>query len=150
MNSTYMGDLPSKRVLPTRPFLICGVDYAGPVSIKLHTLHRTQPINVYLCVSVYFVTKAVHLEVVMDLTSQGFIAALTRFISRRGMLKEIHSDNATNFVGANRILRTTIDNLMKQTDMKEFFNKNSIQFHFILPRALHHGGLWERAIQSAK
>lgn len=59
------------------------------VLCKLHTLRRTQP------TILSFVTKTVHLEVVMVLTSQGFIAAWSISISRREMPKEIHCDNAT-------------------------------------------------------
>ena len=45
-------------------------------------------------------TKAVHIEVVSDLTTEAFIGALKRFTARRGKPSNIYSDNATNFVGA--------------------------------------------------
>lgn len=66
------------------------------------------------------------------------------------MPKEIHCDNATNFVGANRILHTTFYKLLKQDYIKRLFSKHLIQFNFILHIAPNHGGLWERAIQSTK
>ena len=47
-----------------------------------------------------FASRAVHLELVSDLSSQGFIAALRRFVSRRGCPKSIFSDNGTSFTGA--------------------------------------------------
>jgi hypothetical protein len=49
--------------------------------------------------------KAVHLELVSDLTSEGFIAALRRFVARRGKPHLLWSDNGSNFVGANRELK---------------------------------------------
>lgn len=150
MCSNLMGNLPATRVTPSRPFLVCGVDYAGPINIKIHTLRRAQLVKVYLCLFICFSTKAVHIEVVVDLTSEAFVAALTRFISRRGMIKEIHSDNATNFVGAARILRKCFNDLAKSGITSQFCQKQCIKFCFIPPRAPHHGGLWERAIQSAK
>lgn len=59
-----MGNLPSCRVLPSRPFSECGVDYAGPFSIKL-TTRRNAPISKgYLCIFVCMATRAAHLEVV--------------------------------------------------------------------------------------
>lgn len=55
-------------------------------------------------------TRAIHLEVVEDLTSKAFIAALRRFMSRRGRCNTIYSDNGTNFVGAQRELKSYITN----------------------------------------
>ena len=54
------------------------------------------------CMCIYFIiVKAVHLELVSDLMSEAFIAALCRFISQREYPKQIHSDNGTNFIGVN-------------------------------------------------
>ena len=50
-------------------------------------------------------TRAIHLELSYDLTSSAFINALRRFLARRGPVKRIYSDNRTNFVGAERILK---------------------------------------------
>ena len=49
-----------------------------------------------------------HLEVSVDLSSDAFINALRRFLSRRGPVVHIYSDNGTNLVGAERILRESI------------------------------------------
>lgn len=54
-----------------------------------------------ICMSI----KKIHLEVVSDLTSDGFIVALRRFVARRGLPEHIYSDNGTNFVGANNQLK---------------------------------------------
>ena len=56
------------------------------------------------CVFVCLVTRAVHLEVVLDLTTDAFIAVLRRFVARRGTPAVIRSDNETNFVGEHRLL----------------------------------------------
>nr|XP_033204607.1 uncharacterized protein LOC117165281 [Bombus vancouverensis nearcticus] len=61
--------------------------------------------------------KAVHIELVSDLTSEAFIAALRRFIARRGFCVTIYSDNSTNFVGANNELRE-LRNLLQSDDHK--------------------------------
>ena len=55
-----------------------------------------------VCVFVSLSVKAVHFELVSDLTSEAFIACLRRFIARRGKPTLIMSNNGTNFVGANR------------------------------------------------
>jgi len=72
-------------------------------------------VKAYICVFVSLAVKAVHLEAVSDLTSEAFIAALRRFIARRGYPSLIWSDNGTNFVGANRELR----------ELHEFLNQQS-------------------------
>ena len=57
---------------------------------------------VYVSIFICFATKAVHLELVSDLTTEAFLASLSRFFSRRRRSRTIHSDNGRNFVGANR------------------------------------------------
>jgi len=58
----------------------------------------------YIAIFVCFATKAVHIEVVTSLTTESFLAALRRFIARRGTPKTIYSDNGTNFQGASNQL----------------------------------------------
>ena len=50
-------------------------------------------------------TRAIHIEVVNDLTTDAFICALLRFISRRGPVQELNSDNGSNLVGADSELK---------------------------------------------
>ncbi|GFU42137.1 uncharacterized protein TNCV_4553511 [Trichonephila clavipes] len=50
-------------------------------------------------------SKAVHLEIFSDLTTDAFLATLKRFVARRGKCATISSANAKNFVGANRELK---------------------------------------------
>ncbi|GFU48852.1 integrase catalytic domain-containing protein [Trichonephila clavipes] len=59
------------------------------------------------------VVKAIHLEIVSDLTTEAFLAALKRFVARRGRPIEIHSDFGRNFVGANNELRKILKALFK-------------------------------------
>ncbi|XP_033244022.1 uncharacterized protein LOC117186833 [Drosophila miranda] len=99
-----MGNLPAQRVTQARPFLNAGVDYCGPISIH-HKIRGKRPDKAYIAVFCCFSTKAVHLELVSDLTTDAFLAALRRFLSRRGKCQTIHCDNATNFVGANNQLK---------------------------------------------
>jgi len=148
-----MGDLPEARVRPTRAFKKTGVDFAGPFIIK-SSLRRNAPLNkAYACIFVCFTTKAVHIELVGDLTTQAFLSALQRFCDRRGLCTDIYSDNATNFVGANRQLqelRTLFQSTEHQERIQDTLSKSSIQWHFIPPRSPHFGGLWEAAVKSLK
>ena len=50
--------------------------------------------------------RAIHIELAGDLSTDDFLLALQRFISCRGTVKIIRSDNGTNFVGANNEMKT--------------------------------------------
>ncbi|XP_037930364.1 uncharacterized protein LOC119665129, partial [Teleopsis dalmanni] len=103
-----MGNLPGHRVQPARPFLSTGVDYCGPIWVHYKTRGK-RPQKAYIAVFCCFATKAVHLELVTDLTTDAFIGALKRFIARRGRCKTLYCDNATNFVGAKNKLQELTD-----------------------------------------
>lgn len=98
--SQIMGQLPADRVTPKRPFLVTGVDFAGPITTLVNRGRGRKTNKSYVSLFVCFATKAMHIEVVSDLSSASFIAALRRFVGRRGCPPRIYSDNATNFVGA--------------------------------------------------
>ena len=100
-----MGDLPSYRVNPARPFLKCGVDYCGPFSIKPLQPRSKVTLKAYVSVFVCFTTRVIHLELVSNLSTAAFIAAFRRFMARRGVPEEIRSDCGTNFIGASKELK---------------------------------------------
>lgn len=99
-----MGDLPSFRVTPSRLFTLCGVDYAGPILIKAGYGRSNNTMKSYIASFVCFATKAVHIELVSECTSIAFLNVLKCFLSRRGKISHIYSDNSQTFVGANREL----------------------------------------------
>ena len=54
----------------------------------------------YVCLFICLVVRAIHIEIVSDLTTAGFFAAFRRFVARRGQCKVVYSDNGSNFLGA--------------------------------------------------
>lgn len=147
-----MGNLPKTRVTPARPFINSGVDYCGPFWIH-YKIRGKKPTKAYIAIFCCFTTKAVHLELVSDLTTEAFVGALKRFISRRGRCKNLYSDNATNFIGAKNQLSELADTIYSKKGQEliaSAASERGIQFHFIPPRAPHFGGLWEAAVKSAK
>ncbi|GFS64955.1 integrase catalytic domain-containing protein [Trichonephila clavipes] len=98
------------------------------------------------------VVQAIHLEIVSDLTTEVFLAALKRFVVRRGRPIEIHSDNDRNFVGANNELRKILKALFKgkMEEIMDFLSKEQIKWNFNPPSAPHFGGLWEAGAKSLK
>ncbi|XP_049704992.2 uncharacterized protein LOC126056356 isoform X2 [Helicoverpa armigera] len=115
-----MGNLPKERVQLEFPFLETGTDYAGPILLADRKGRGCRLIKSYICVFVCLATRAVHLELVSDLTKHAFIAALNRFIARRGKPKTIFSDNGTTFIGTCNeladILRQDFSSVMANTE----------------------------------
>ncbi|GFV27956.1 integrase catalytic domain-containing protein [Trichonephila clavipes] len=79
-----MADLPAARVTACRVFSQVGIDYCGPFQLKTFSGKCRQIRKVYICVFICFTVKAIHLEIVSDLTTEAFLAALKRFVARRG------------------------------------------------------------------
>lgn len=145
-----MGNLPFDRLYALRPFLICGVDFCGPINTTLKIRGRP-PVKMYIAVFVCFTSKAVHLELVSDLTTDCFILCLKRFIGRRGLPQKIWCDNGTNFVGAARKLQDLRAAFESRKDrIQSYAAERGTEFAFIPPRAPHMGGLWEAGVKSAK
>ena len=86
-----MGNVPECRLEPGIVFRNTGVDFFGPMIIK----ESRSEDKVYGCLFVCMATRACHLELVDNLSTDHF-----RFIARRGRQQRIymHSDNGTNFV----------------------------------------------------
>ncbi|XP_058816493.1 uncharacterized protein LOC131679770 [Topomyia yanbarensis] len=148
-----MGQLPADRVQPHPPFLITGVDYAGPVSIVGRRARGAVASKGYIALFVCFSTKAVHLEAVSDLSTSAFLAAFTRFSSRYGLPAKMFSDNATNFRAASKQLQELyrlINSANHNQQVANFLADKGVVWNFIPARSPHHGGLWESAIKGAK
>lgn len=148
-----MGDLPEVRVKGyVRLFAISGVDYAGPIKVRESRRRgRIHTSKVYIALFVCFNTKAVHIELVTDLTTESFIAELRRITGRRGNCQKLYTDNATNFVGAAREITELFNFLREKKDIiQEELTNQRIKWHFIPPRAPNFGGLWEANIKSMK
>lgn len=148
-----MGDLPADRVTFTRPFEVTAVDFAGPFMVH-YRLRGSKLTKAYLAVFVCFSSKAVHLELVEDLTSKAFLDCLQRFTSRRSTPKKIWSDNATNFVGASRKLHEFKAFYFNDETQKKISqwcrDHKGLQWCFTPPRSPHFNGLVEAAVKSAK
>lgn len=146
-----MGDLPSTRVKPTPPFYVTGVDYAGPFLIKDRRGRGSKLHKAYISLFVCFSTRAIHLELVSDLTTESFIAAFRRFVSRRGKPFQIYSDNGTNFKGANLELKRLSGFLRANSEnVENFLTSEGILWKFIPAYSPHFGGLWEAGVKATK
>lgn len=151
-NSQIMADLPQPRVTASRPFTHTGVDFTGHFEIKANKGRGVKTLKGYVAVFVCLATKAVHLELVSDLSTPGFLAAFRRFCARRGTPSHMYSDNGTNFVGANRLLKKEYHEILQTIDTR-FFNEireYNVRWIFNAPAYPSAGGLWEAAVKRMK
>ena len=85
--SQLMGEFPKARVHSSLPFERAGVDYAGPINVRLAKTRGKGTMKGYIAIFVCMAIRAVHIEVVEDYSSETFIAAFHRFTARRGFCK---------------------------------------------------------------
>lgn len=147
--SQKMGNLPAARVTPSRPFSISSVDYAGPYLIKDSKVRNKKFIKAYVCIFVCLSTRAVHVELASELSTDSFLNIFKRFIARRGLCAQIFSDNATNFVGADNAL-TQFVNKCEEPHFRQYLLDNKIVWKFTPPRSPHFNGLVEAAVRQLK
>ena len=127
------------------PFTRTVVDYFGPFDVKFlrHTLKS------WCCLFTCLTTRAVHIEVPQSLDTESCLAALTRFIARRGYPSTVISDKGTNLVGAANELKSFMnewDNEKIESDLAQ----KKVVWKFNPPGAPHFDGNWERLVQSCK
>lgn len=147
-----MGDLPEQRVTPSRPFLYSGVDFAGPFQTLMCKGRGNKTVKTYVAIFICMATKAIHIELVGDLTSEAFIGAFRRFVARRGKCSHLWSDQGRNFVGANKQLVEAWNEakLQYKGRIAQTLACDGTQMHFIPAYSPNFGGLWEAGVKSIK
>ncbi|XP_046145959.1 uncharacterized protein LOC123989276 [Osmia bicornis bicornis] len=141
-----MGQLPLSRVTPLRPFAHTGVDYAGPITMKNSKGRGSKTIKGWIYVFVCFSSTAVHLEVVSDYSTEGFLAAY-----RRGITHKLYSDCGTNFIGAQAELKRLFTSSSKEhQQIASILSADNTQWMFNPSAAPHMGGKWEAVVKSIK
>ena len=104
MPSPPVPQLPKDRVGDHPPFAVTGVDFAG----LLYANTSQGQDKVYICLFTCGVTRAVHLELTVDLTANSFLHAFRRFASRRGLPTKMISDNAKTFTASAREVKKIV------------------------------------------
>lgn len=141
-----MAQLPADRLMANEPpFSHVGLDYYGPFYVK----RGRSEVKRYGVIFTCLVSRAVHLEVASDLTTDTFILALRRFIARRGQVKSFRSDNGSNLVGAVNELQKSL-NEWNQNKINNYLLNKGLKWYFNAPYASHHGAVWERLIRSVR
>ncbi|XP_065902524.1 uncharacterized protein [Dysidea avara] len=134
--------LPQSRTKEGRPFEITGVDFTG----ALHVKNSGCDSKVYICLFTCGLSRAIHLEVVTDLSTETFLQAFRRFVSRKSLPSVMISDNASTFESAAEELRK----LFISRELVEALSARGVRWNFIPKRAPWYGGFWERLIGMTK
>lgn len=141
-----MGNLPPERTTPfVFPFTYTGIDYFGPLTVKVGRRVEKRWVVLFTCMT----SRAVHLEVVPSLDTSSCIMAIRCFVAIRGVPQKILTDNGTNFTGANQELKKMVKELDQQ-QIDETLSVRGVEWSFIPPGAPHFGGCWERLVRSVK
>lgn len=140
-----MADLPVSRVDPSPPFSFCGMDCFGPFLTKQGRKENKRYGLIFTCLS----SRAIHIELLEDLTTDAFINALRCFIAIRGAVREIRSDQGTNFVGAKNELSKALKEVNKDR-LATYLAERQCDFTMNVPDASHMGGVWERQIRTVR
>lgn len=140
-----MGNLPPERLEETPPFTHVGMDVFGPFTIKDRRTEYKRWGLLFTCLY----SRAIHIEMLEDMSSDAFLNALRCLVSIRGPVRTLFSDQGTNFVGARNELKRLTDSVT-EPGMKEYLQLNRIEFKMNSPDASHQGGVWERLIRSVR
>lgn len=135
--------LPRDRVNEDVPFAVSGVDFAGPLHVK--TANATKS-KVHICLYTCASTRAVHLELIPNLSVESFMMGFRRFTSRHSVPRTLISDNATTFVAASQDIKSLTDSAA----IHEQLNSTGTSWKFIAKRAPWFGGFYERLIGITK
>ncbi|KAL4008860.1 hypothetical protein ACER0C_002712 [Sarotherodon galilaeus] len=136
-----IADLPKDRMEMTPPFTYCGIDCFGPFYVR----DARKELKKYGLLFTCMCCRAVHIEMLDDLSSDAFINALRVFIAIRGNVRQLRCDQGTNFVGAKREFMDSMKNLDHE-QLKEY----GCEFVMNPPSSSHMGGIWERQIRTIR
>lgn len=140
-----MSDLPSDRTETAPPFTYSGIDCFGPFYGPSFLLEGGKEVKRYGLLLTCLCSRAIHIEMLDDMTTNAFINALRSFIAIRGSVRQLRSDQGTNFIGAKR----ESAKLMKGMS-RERVKALGCEFVMNPPAASHMGGSWERQIRTTR
>ena len=125
-------DLPDFRVEHSaHAFQATGLDFAGPLFVKGPARNNKTYILLLTCAS----SRVVHLELITNMSVDGFLRGFKRFVARRGIPDLIINDNFKTF---------------KSAEVKKFMLLVGVTQKFILPASPWWGGFYERLVRSVK
>ena len=127
---TKVADLREFRIREVAPFFKVGIDFAGPLFAKCCSKSSRK---VYIALFTCCVTRALHLELVRDLSAETFLCLIV-------------SHNAKTFKASER----AITRLFNEPKIKAELQNKRVTWRFNLERVPWWGGSFERMVRSVK
>ena len=137
------GPLPEFRVKEEHAFSSIGIDFAGPLFVREPSGESKKT---YVALFTCGTSRAVHLELVPDLTAETFLLCFRRFVSRRGTPRLVVTDNAKTF----KAFSKTLVKIFKTAEIQAFLARKRITWKFNVAKAAWWGGFYERLIKGVK
>lgn len=138
--------LPRDRLSMATPFKVTGTDFAGPLYIATELNEREK---CYVMLFSCAVIRAVHLEIVPNLSTNSCMNAVRGFVARWGVPDIIYSDNAKTFKRASLEFHE-VNKIVASEEIQNFASKHRISWRFTVERAACWGGFWERMVKLIK
>ena len=123
--------------------MVIGADYAGRIYYKTK---KKSELKAYILLFSCSVTRAVHIELVSNLTTTEFIKSFKRLILRRGKPKIVYSDNAKTF----KPVAKWLANINRNQKLHDLLSSETILWKFNVPKAPGWGGQFEQLIDLIK
>lgn len=141
----HMADLPEERVEPSAPFTYTGMDVFGPFLVKKGRSDHKRYGLLLTCLC----SRAVHIEMLEDMSTDCLINALRCFIALRGSVRQLRCDQGTNFVGAKNEFKAAMKT-MDSDRIEVYLAEQQCEFILNAPCSSHAGGVWERQIRTIR
>ena len=148
MQKQVMGKIPTERLNPAPAWSYSSLDLFGPFEIRGETNKRSKAKG-YGVIFNCLLSRAVHLEIVSDYSTDSFLLAIRRFIALRGCTIKMWSDRGSQLVAANKEMKQVITDHDEKLIL-EFSSDNSIDWSFTTPDAPWQNGCAESLVKSAK
>ena len=141
-----MAKLPIDRLQPSPPFYVTDVDFFGPYHLKGEVNKRSRG-KCYGVIFVCYTSRAVHVDLSTDYSTDAFLQTVRRFACIRGW--RFRSDNGSQLVAATKELRDTVNELDHNRIERVALIQGS-DWEFCAPDAPWMNGATEALVKSVK
>lgn len=131
---------PARLACYEKPFTFTGIDNFGPIYVTVGRRKEKRWGALFTCLTL----RAVHIEIAHSLDTSSCVMCINNFMARRGIPREIYTDDGTNFKAASKVFSAEVDYTATSTVF------DGIKWKFNPPAAPHMGGAWERLVRSVK
>lgn len=143
-----MAELPIERLKPAPPFYTTGIDFFGPFTIKGEINKRIHG-KCFGVIFNCFVSRAVHVDLSVDYSTDAFLQTMRRFVCLRGYPRKIYSDKGSQLTAASKELKNAVTNLDAK-ELVEFGISHGTEWEFSTADAPWTNGATEALVKSVK